>query len=357
MFLHTDTTNKSWNGYSFRRLNSEEVVQRLKPLLSRLSLYDSLRCKIEKYGGTIDELKMITTVLTGEVVLKGDLWEHKVSLADQSGVASALIDVGCYGLHMDVRVLRNGMPVYYVCRKRNDYWAEYSLVVEDLYVSPGYRFMDERFVKLMDLGHDSYFLRLSRFREGIKEHMPGDNGQEDTDEILYKLGRHIFQAAWHEDQRPGYLCSVHFGMPYFRHAIELLYLCLSGELCELRSAIDSRMLLFFEHIYPQPAIRDFLNLLQGLDGAALNEIPKRALHCCGRLSQAFAQFLNQEAGWGHRNLPVPMHKLVFGNFSRLDLVSKELQEDESIRSAAHQLEKASQSIILEILMGSDRAYS
>ena len=45
---------------------------------------------------------------------------------------------------MDVRQLDSRMPVYFLCRLRKDYWSEYSLIVEDLYRSPGYPLTDER---------------------------------------------------------------------------------------------------------------------------------------------------------------------------------------------------------------------
>ncbi len=326
----------------------DDVTQRLEPLLARLRAYDSSRNQLEKFGGAIEDLKIITAILTGKFVLEGSFMEHAVSLSDPEGISSALFNTGVYGLHFDVRVLPNGMPVFYLCRRRNDFWAEYSLVVEDLYTSPGYRFPDERFVKLMEFGHETYFLRLSQFRQRIIEYLPVLKTEGSVDEMLNNLGRHVFQAAWHEDQSPGYSCSFHFGMPSFRHAIELLYLCLSGELCELRSAADSRMLRFFEVVYPQPAIRNFLNLLQDLDGSALNAIPKRALGYCGTLSKAFRQFLSIEIPWGHRRTNVPMHKLVFGNFSRLHLVSTELGEEAAVRAAANRLDQASQSIIEQL---------
>ena len=166
--------------------------------------------------------------------------------------------IGRFDLHMNIRMLDTGMPVYYICRVERDYWMEYSLIVEDLYRSPSYTWQDDRFAKLMYMGHEIYFLRLSLFRKSLTELLSDqENGiadKREVDEYIYRLGRYIFQAAWHEDQRPGMLTAEHFGLAKFYHAIELLYLCLSGELCQLRSTIDDRLLSFFEKAYPQPAI-------------------------------------------------------------------------------------------------------
>ncbi|MBN1567790.1 MAG: hypothetical protein JXA73_08070 [Acidobacteria bacterium] len=328
------------------------IYQKLEPLLAGMCSYDASRNKLEKCGGSIDDLKRITAILTEKHVIQGDYSKHTVALCDPAGINSALMDTEYGSLHFDVRMLQNGMPAFYLCRRRYDYWAEYSLVVEDIYASPGYGFSDERFIKLMNFGHEAYFLRLSQFRKGIMDHMQGDWRKESIDDILFNVGRHVFQAAWHEDQRPGYLCSIYFDMEYFRHAIELLYLCLSGELCELRSEADAGMIRFFETVYPQPVIRDFLNLLQELDGAALNDIPKRALRCWGSLSQAFRRFLNTDVAWGNRRIKMPLYKVIFSNFSRLHLVSGALREDAASLAAADRLNRFSLSIAQTLLSGS-----
>jgi len=325
----------------------------LAPVVLQIRKYDAMRRSLETSGGHLSDLDRVADILTQEIRVGGGFREHTVSLVDPAALRSALMDVGNYDIRLDVRQLDTRMPVYYVCRIRQDYYATYSLVVEDVYRSPGYPMTDERFVRLMHFGHETYYLRLSPFRERV-EQMAGRNGdasRRETDDILYDLGRHVFQAAWHEDQRPGMLVATHLGLPRFRQAIELLYLCLSGELCELRSAINEKMARFFEDIYPQPAIRGFMDLLTDLEGDVINGIPQRALALYAKLSNAFGEVIREHVAWGSRHVKVPLFKLLFGNFSRLDLVAKALKNNDEVTEAANRLDKQAQQIIDELLAG------
>jgi hypothetical protein len=170
-----------------------------------------------------------------------------------------------------------------------------------------------------------------------------------VDDALYHVGRHVFQAAWHDDQRPGTLTARHFDLPCFQQAIELLYLCLSGELCELRNALDEKLIGFFESIYPQPSIYAFLGLLNELDGTTINELPRKALKQYLRLSTAFSHFLNTEVPWGRKHVKTALYKLIFANFDRLEMVATQLKDDISRHEAAFRLEEESQQIIEDLL--------
>jgi hypothetical protein len=345
-------TGSGWScGTGCGTVRAVDVSQALQPLLNVLRAYDTLRQKLERSGGGISDITDVTGLLSQPVTLKGNYGDRKASLTDQAGLYTALCDLGRSDLHMDVRRLATGMPVYYLCRIRHDYQSEHSLIVEDLYRSAGYPMADERFVRMMACGHESYYLRLSQFRESVEGAGGAASGETDrgADDFLCHAGRHVFQAAWHEDQRPGMLAATHFGLPYFRQAIELLYLCLSGELCELRNATNERLLTFFREAYPQPAIHAFLVLLGGLDGAAINDLPRKAIKLYVRLSSAFSSFLGVEVQWGHCKARVPLYKLVFGNFSRLALVAGRLSDDTHIQTAAQRLEKESQTIVSEIV--------
>jgi hypothetical protein len=327
--------------------------QRLQPLLRRLRQYDLQRVKLESAGGALGDFDHLTKTLNSTFTLKGRYRDYKVSLAEQDELAHALNQIGNFDLHMNIRMLDTGMPVYYICRVERDYWMEYSLIVEDLYRSPSYNWQDERFAKLMYMGHEYYFLRLSLFRnrlsESLSDRETGQPDRREVDEFIYSLGRHIFQAAWHEDQRPGMLTAEHFGLTKFHNAIELLYLCLSGELCQLRSSIDDRFLNFFEKTYPQPAIHSFLKRLVKLQGSELDEIPKNTLPLYARLIGAFSEFLEVGVIWGIENVELPLYKLIFSNFSRLDLVSAKLRENPDIVAAAGKLESTSQEVIGKIV--------
>jgi hypothetical protein len=337
---------------SYGRKATEERQRLLSPLLNILSKYDDRRIKLELYGGKTHDLIDLTQIIRRPVKIHDSFNTYEFSLADPAGI-KYFLNCNCgFDFHLDIRMLDTGMPVYYLSRVKKDYWSEYSLIIEDIYISPGYTFIDNRFAKLMSSGHESYFLRISTLREASQQLFYSTEQQvyEDLDEFLYTIGKHIFQAAWHEDQRPGMLCAENLGLINFPRAVELLYLCLSGELCELRSKIDPLITEFFRKVYKQPVIHDFLVKLEKMEGSEINEIQVKALKLYSRLTNAFGRFLKTEVIWGCRSIQVPLYKLIFGNFPRLELVGKELLKESLVIEEAELLENIAQEITDEILM-------
>ncbi len=339
-----------YDSVRYRRGDDRKAEEILAPLTSRLSGYDDLRLQLEEKGGSLHMLERMTAILNEPMHIKSYWGDSKATLSDQKSLREALRDVS-YDIHLDIRRLDHGLPVYYLFRQDSDYWSEYSLIVEDLYLSPGFPMTDERFVKYMHMGHEEYALRLSQFRQAAGAISGGGESGDSykIDKILYKLGRHVFQAAWHDDQRPGFLTARHFGLDHFKQAIELLYLCLSGELCELRGAVDDAMIRFFQTGYPHPAIEQFLGKLVQLDGSEINDIPQHTLSLYGKLSQAFSQFLKTEVVWGSRSLSIPLYKLIFANLNRLHWVAEKLQSNQDLAEAKKRLEKTAEGIVGGIL--------
>ena len=346
-------------GEGYRNSRFEiDIHQAVEPLIRQIKIYDNARQKLEKQGGTIIDLASLVAILSKEIRLKGDYGETKVALRDPVAVRSALFDIDYrlgYRLRLQVRELRSGMPGYYICRTVNVYLPGYnSLIVEDLYCSPGYPIPDKRFVRLMKNGKEESFLRLAPFRADIKKGIQDDEDQNrsmehKTDRILYNLGRYVLGPAWHEDQFPGMQAADHLKLRYFPQVIELLYLELSGELCELRSQIDEDMLEVFQTMIPNPSILGFLKRLRDLNGAELSEIPKEGLAHYVSLQKAFSQFLSLEIPWGRRKAKMPLNVLLIGNFSRLDLVGKALSQSKNALKAKKRLEDQAQKIISLII--------
>jgi len=349
-----DDDYDSGYGYRYRYAPpSVEIHEALAPLITQLREYDILRLKLEVEGGSVRELlNPIAGALANPLRLVGRYEEKVVQLKNQSALREMVKDID-YDLHLDIRLrsTRIPMPVYYLCRIHRDYWREYSLIVEDLYMSPGYPLTDPRFVRFMSEGHEVYFLRLSQFRDGVDGKGNGDGRETSrkTDTFLYDLGRHVFQAAWHEDQRLGVAVADTLGLPQFREAVELLYLCLSGELCELRGTVKEPMLRFFGEVYPNAAIRIFLGKLAALEGDRLNDMPRRAADLYKRLANAFRAFLATEVVWGPLKLQTPLWKLLYGNVSRFPLIGRALKRAQRMSEAAAGLEKVSQAVINELL--------
>lgn len=349
------TKSPSWydyNGYGFEAKDAQKSFDRL---IRHIRQYDLRRVELEQRGGSLADVQQITALLNQSVRIEGYYSPKTAIMSQPQTVREALRSVHG-GLHLEVRQLETYMPVYYICRTRSDYWSEYSLIVEDIYKSPGYPMVDDRFVKIMRSGHEVYYLRLSQFRNSMGELLGYDKEESEPavlDDILYELGRHLFQAAWHEDQRPGLLARKYLGLKHFYYAIELLYLCLSGELCDLRNTVSPLMTEFFEKIYPQPAIRRFLEMLPKLDGDDLNHIPKKATVGYSRMSKAFSRFLSTETSWGNHHTRLPMWKIFYGNLSRLEMVKSDLKtklnRSTPVIQSAKFLEKESHIIIEYIL--------
>lgn len=326
-----------------------DLPEALAPLIERLTEYDLMRVQLEEKGGKVEDLQKIINSLNLPFCLRSHFGSHEISLCERPGLVRALQDLS-WDLHFDVRQTYTQMPVYYICRTRRDYWSEHSLIVEDYYLSPGYPLQDKRFARLMNMGHEEYYLRLSQFRssiEGLTGRGRATNGK--IDDILYTLGRHLFQSAWHEDQRLGILVADSFHLPEFRQAIELLYLCLSGDLCSLRSALNPMLFTFFGKCYQQPALRRLLSLLSSCNGETLTELPERAGRLYKRLTHTFGRFLATEISWGARGLTLPLWKVVYANVSRLDMVKRSMKGNPAMLEAAGNLRKASAEIIDELL--------
>ncbi len=329
--------------------------QRLEHFLKHLRRYDIMRRQYENGVDLEGIVPPLVAVLRKPLMVHTRYGHREIRLTRPQVMREVLRDVGAHDIRVQVRRLPSGLPAYYVCRIREDYWG-YGLIVEDLFMSKGYPLDDERFVPLMTLGRETFFLRLSPFRKSLR--FRGDVGPRSADEIdadLYDIGRYVLQAAWHEDQRPGILAARHLRLPRFQQAIELMYLCLSGDLCSLRSVISESFIGFFESNYPQPAIAEFLRGIERLDGVTLTAVPRDVLQLFERLSRAFEQYLATTVRWGHTRVEVPLHKLLFANAARFKLVADVVVEDPVVCERGLVLERVADEIIQTILSWSNRA--
>jgi hypothetical protein len=338
------------NHYAYPPLRDPKIA--VRPLVEKLGQYDRMRAVLEQQGTDRGFWKAMTEVLSEKIVLRSDWFRYAVALTEPEAVKSAVRAIH-YDLHLEIRQRSTLIPAYYLCRTKWDYWSEYGLIVEDLYASPGYPFHDERLVKLMQAGHEVYYLRLARMRHSAAAMFKGIASlprlSQLTDELLYEVGRYIFRAIWHEDQKPALAACGAFSLVRFRQAMELLYLCLSGDLCELRGALTERFFKFFKCVYPQPALGALLHRIQEADGATLAALPQKVRPLYSQLSAAFSSFLKQEVLWREGRSPLPLFKVLFGNLSRLELLPEMLKGDSVLKAAVEKLEKESGAIIGKIL--------
>ena len=136
-----------------------------------------------------------------------------------------------------------------------------------------------------------------------------------------------------------------------RACVSVLYLALSADLCDLRNAVNDDLLTFFVDVYPQPAIHAFLLELVDMDGDEMNKIFNRSFERFSLLQSAFGEFVTTKVIWGARETPVPIHKLLFANITRLGGVAKLLKEDTTFQAAVTKLEEEAQRITCELLLG------
>ena len=129
----------------------------------------------------------------------------------------------------------------------------------------------------------------------------------------------------------------------------MLYLLLSGELCELRHAVDETLLSFFKIVYRQHAIRRLLKRLTQMDGGLLNDLPQRARTAYQQLLQAFGTFLATEVAWGTEPCGIPLWRLIYGNLNRLSLIARALAGNKALARAAADLEARAQALVEELL--------
>jgi len=367
---HSDVGNHAITGGLDHRRSPASV---LAPLVSRLERYDALRTKLQETGGEVDDLRQLTAVLQDQFTVEDDYGAYPASLADGKALRRLVSYVGLGRVFLDIRRQRHGLPVYYLSRVEQDYWSEYSLIVEDLYLSPEYRFTDDRFARLMYIGHETYHLRASRFRSAVVEHLAccREDPGASTDDFLKDIGRHCLSSMWHDEQRPAVVTANQFGLVRFQQAVELLYLCLSADLCELRSRISPAMAQFFSVVYPQPGVLALLDMLWEIDGNELNVLPRKAVQLFAKLSRAFREFLSTEIAYEHgpdktatespvseREMhgmdtsgpsPIPLFKLIFGNFYQLDPIAEETVRDPDLRRAVEKIEQESSAIIRQMI--------
>lgn len=320
----------------------------LSCLTDRLERYDQRLTALQQCGGTVADLQQFKELLSEPFTIPGYYGDQTVSLSHPADLRRAIRDADGWDTHLEVRQIDTrlmAMPVFYLCRSRRDFFNEYCSIVEDLYRSPGFPLVDDRFVHLMDGSHERSFLRLSKFRQAVDEIRPPNS---DLDEQLWSIGRFLLQGMFHEDQRTGMLVARHFQLPRFQQAFELVYLVLGSDLCKLRDALDETMFRFVESCYPQPAVLAFLQKLDSFGGQQLFDVTQTSLLGFQKLTQAFGAFLNVKVN-GPQQRAMHLHQLIFSNIFRLELVLAECGDQPPVIAAVDALEITAESVVSEIL--------
>lgn len=321
----------------------------IAPLYHALARYDHRRLTLEREGGSAAELEAVTAALSDTFTLSGPYRAADACLRDPESLRAAVRAAAGMRVALQVRRLDTGMPVFYLARTVHDWFTDVRMAVEELYVSPGYPLPDPRFVRLMRLGRERSYLRLAPFRSRVRAAL-GDKAKDwRVDRTLKALGGHVLAAAWHEDQRLGLLVADHLRIPGFAEAIELLYLALTADACQLRNEVSARELALMASVWRRPAIANFVDRLVSLDGVDLAELPRIAGRHYRALSRAFARLLAVEVPWGPGRSS--LRKLLFANCMRFERVALPLRDEPTVVRAGAELARASEQAIDALLCG------
>jgi hypothetical protein len=297
-------------------------------------------------GGDFNHLSDLNNILNHEISIGNDI----TYLTKPEELKSLLRKHTGETVYLDIRTKDYQLPVYYLCRKENNYWDTNGLIVEDYYQSKYYTFIDKRFVRLMVRGHESSYLRLSPFRNDVNAFLieTNDNSFKNIDNYLLRIGNDLLSAAWHTDQQPGLLVADSFKLMKFKHLIESIYLILSGDLFYIRNNISKKEISFFDKIYFQPVIKKFLEGLKNKDGRTINHIKNNALVIHYKLLKYFSEFLSCDITHKQSKLKVHLYKLVFGNITRLSIIYNSLKDDIAFIKSCQKLEDRSNILINQL---------
>jgi hypothetical protein len=333
----------------FSPKKEKDITDFIRALLEQIKALDAKRQKVEGELWDTADLMDITKLLEYEIPAKINGKPRCARLQDQKelqGIISLLP-----GYHLDIRRGENGLPLYLLCRIHWDYWSGYGTIVEEIHRSPGYRIFDPRFHRLIFNRKEVNVLNLAPFRAGIADlvdQTAPDPGAH-VDEALFNLAKLVFRAAWHEDQSLGIYTAECLDIMYFREAIELLYLCLSGDLCRLRNHPQDVCLSYLREKHDNPYLHQFIEHIASLSGPGLGYLPQQAMKLFSALSSSFNKFINTPVVWGVNSQDVPLYKVLFANYTRLRQIAPHIPCDENLLSQKGLLEEVSHSTINTLL--------
>lgn len=331
---------QGWGGRLFDwTVVPSEARRRVAPLVQRMQVVDGICGRMVTRGASQHDLHALEAALREPIPLEGPYGLSEAALVNPGATARAVRDI-CPGLHFENRTSEHKLPVYYLARTVRDWYAIFDVVTEDLHLSPGYELLDPRFAHFMR-GRGAWLLRLSPLRSGAAAVLGHGAGDRAIDELLYTAARFVLSNAWHEDQRPVRMLCTRFGLSCLE-AIEALYLVLTADLCELRSAASPDLVSFFEHAWPQPTVRALLVALPGLDGDRLARLPDVAKELYARLHEVFRAFLSVRVPWTMAlsgQAPVrSLYDIFFASFYQAEAVGS-LGDEPALQEAAAELDR------------------
>jgi len=323
-----------------------------RPLVVRLSRYDRARKRVFKNFTRSGDYQRINSILQDSFLIAGVHTPlHYVQLSQPEKLKNALKEVNP-NLHLQIRT-RFGWPVYLYSRitYRPDVYGV-GYIKEKLYQSPDFPGVDERMLKLGIEDRDRLFLDYSPYRRKIRKELVKKrvvHESREIDRIQAKI-HPILSRVWNPEQ-PELVVADCLEMPNFRHCRELLNLVLNYELCELRMALDKETMGFFQKIYPNPMISQFLTWLTRLSrGNEVIQLNRQAGYLALQLSNIFQTFFKKDVTWGvYHQQHMRIGWVLLGNWTRLATVSKKLKNDPGFIQSRDVLENDAKAIFQQLI--------
>ena len=325
----------------------------LKPLMSHISEVDSVVENIRCGNGCVRDLQKLEKALQHPFLIPGRN-SIQVALVRPRDVRFALQDFS-QELHLEVHAMPDRFPCYLLCRVSTD-WDAPDTVIDELHASSRNDFFpDERFVVLMRGGRSRTFLRLSSYRDRLREHLAGCAGDEadeqKCDEILQSAAKLVLGAAWYEDQRLPFHVSDIFGLERFRAALELLAFVLGSDLYKITTALrdgEDKVIEFFDQVYDNRPLAKVLRRLHVGEALDISEVEQKATIEFVRLNKVFSSFLSTTEAV--RDLEgIELYKIVLGWYYNLEEVADRKSWMPALEEAVHMVEAQAERCTRSIL--------
>jgi hypothetical protein len=321
----------------------------LAPLLRHLGVYEALLGRLRRKGGKVQDLHGLMELMRRPLRFPGAPLGPDASLATPGPLRERLRRLQA-GVDIEIRRGPVGFPVHYLFRTSRDYFGNYALILEDLHRGADYDRFDapwDRFTSATRYGEVDRLLRLAPLRPAAVA-AGGDSG---VDAILYTAGRTLFDAAWHDDQRLACAAAELLELPRFRSTLELLYLCLGGDLSRLRQALlgpwGASLPAVVSAADPGGALASLTRALPGAEGAALSRLREAAHRAFPHLGAAFSALMLTRRPLDRSPADLPLFKVLVAHYRRLDQLRPLLSDD--VRCAATVLEHTAAELSEEIL--------
>lgn len=344
---HTfDYDDYYYSAPSHRNLSYSDKKKILEQLISQLAKADRLKSDLYYNTISLEKLRNMKAILDEKITLENHYEKASFSLSERFELNRAFSRTGLWDLSIYLQRDKHNFPSYLLCESVENYFGNYGIVLADFYRSPQYEIHDERFVRLMSMGHEKLYMRMSIFRDYIEK----INGIDDmnVDRLLKILGEDFFSGAWHEDQIVSFILAdkKQLGIQSLKESTEIVYSILSLDLSAIRNSYTSDVKWFFSKVFPRKSLGMLFNKIEKSNASDFKFLEQRARHWYKELGAYFSSFLSTKVEY--RDCTLPVYKLIFANIFRLELISDVLVQQATLKEPLQIIREISSEAIREL---------